>query len=155
MASTYILESFKYSTVKSFGEIYNGMSQHSVEFDQRGDLKLRVGPPNETTSNSFLVCSRTLARVSPVFDRILYGSSAEAKPADAEGWVVDLPRPDQSKWNIIVAGPNQGNQEVQDYTNSTSNSSLSGSGALHITPQHGDRLRYWPSGQICACYKRN
>ncbi|KAI0377600.1 hypothetical protein F5Y04DRAFT_173441 [Hypomontagnella monticulosa] len=78
------------------------MSEPSVEFDQRGDLRLRVGPANETSSTSFLVCSRTMARISPVFDRMLYGSFAEAKPTDAENWVVDLPEDDPASLAIIV-----------------------------------------------------
>ena len=32
--------------------------------------------------------------------------------------------PNQGKWNIITNGPNLGNQEVQHYTNSTSNSDI-------------------------------
>ncbi|KAI1383947.1 glycoside hydrolase family 16 protein [Hypoxylon trugodes] len=54
--------------------------------------------------------------------------------------------PNQSKWNIIVKGPNQGNQEVQNYTASTSNSSVNGSGALHITPQHNNGQ--WTSARL-------
>jgi len=43
--------------------------------------------------------------------------------------------PDQSKWNIIESGPNQGNGEVQRYTKSTSNVSLDGT-KLQIKPQN-------------------
>ncbi|KAI9729548.1 MAG: hypothetical protein M1834_006744 [Cirrosporium novae-zelandiae] len=72
------------------------MSESNViEFDRRGDVKLRIGgSADETTSKVFIVCSRALARVSPVFDRMLYGGFAESKPRGAtnpDDWVVDLP----------------------------------------------------------------
>ena len=63
----------------------------TFELDARGDLTLRVGPPGQSTPKSFRVCSRTLARVSPVFDRMLFGRFAESKSEDSTGWVVDLP----------------------------------------------------------------
>ncbi|XXG98133.1 hypothetical protein Hte_004454 [Hypoxylon texense] len=78
------------------------MSESPIEFDQHGDLKLRVGPPNETTSNTFLVCSRSLARISPVFDRMLYGSFNEAKDSNPEDWTVDLPEDDPASLAIII-----------------------------------------------------
>ncbi|KAI1390688.1 uncharacterized protein F4822DRAFT_426537 [Hypoxylon trugodes] len=73
-----------------------------IKFDPRGDLTLRVGPPDELTSNLFLVCSRTLARTSPVFDRMLYGSFAEAKPVDDKDWVVDLPNDDPASLTTFI-----------------------------------------------------
>ncbi|KAI5855114.1 glycoside hydrolase family 16 protein [Durotheca rogersii] len=54
--------------------------------------------------------------------------------------------PNQSKWNIISKGPNAANQEVQHYTQSTSNSSVNGSGVLHITPQHNNGQ--WTSARL-------
>ncbi|KAI0829559.1 glycoside hydrolase family 16 protein [Hypoxylon sp. FL0890] len=54
--------------------------------------------------------------------------------------------PNQSKWNIVSAGPNLGNQEVQHYTQSSSNSCLSGSGVLQITPQHNNGQ--WTSARL-------
>ncbi|RYP37415.1 hypothetical protein DL768_010870 [Monosporascus sp. mg162] len=78
------------------------MTGSPIEFDQRGDLKLRVGPPDDATSNSFLVCSRALARISPVFDRMLYGSFAEAKPANSKDWVVDLIADDPAALVILL-----------------------------------------------------
>lgn len=59
---------------------------------------------NDAASNSFLVCSRAMARISPVFDRMLYGSFAEAKPTDADAakdWVVDLPVDDPPSLAIL------------------------------------------------------
>lgn len=90
------------------------LSGPPIEFDKRGDLKLSVGPPNATSSNSFLVCSRAMARISPVFDRMLYGSFAEAKPppppttdTDTDSsskaeWVVDLPADDPVSLAILT-----------------------------------------------------
>ena len=62
-----------------------------IEFDTRGDLVINIGQPGHASFRSFRVCSRTLARISPVFDRMLYGSFAESKPPGAEDWVVNLP----------------------------------------------------------------
>ncbi|KAI1375090.1 hypothetical protein F4677DRAFT_423144 [Hypoxylon crocopeplum] len=80
------------------------MSDPPIEFDRRGDLRLNVGPPDTINHNSFLVCSHTLARISPVFDRMLYGSFAEAKPvgASSEDWVVDLPADDPVSLAIFI-----------------------------------------------------
>ncbi|KAG7114510.1 hypothetical protein HYQ46_011314 [Verticillium longisporum] len=77
-----------------------------VEADPRGDLKLNVGNPSDDPSSSrcFLVCSRTLARISPVFDRMLYGAFAESRgkhTADA-AWTVDLPEDPPFAFNIFV-----------------------------------------------------
>lgn len=69
-----------------------------VEIDPRGDVRLRVGGAADSAEvTTFRACSRTLARASPVFDRMLYGSFAESKPqppadgGEAANWVVDLP----------------------------------------------------------------
>lgn len=55
--------------------------------------------------------------------------------------------PDTTKWNIIVTGPNYGNHEVQYYTNSTTNVTVTGSGQLNITPQK-DATGKWTSGRL-------
>jgi hypothetical protein len=43
------------------------------------------------SSKKFVVCSRTLSRISRVLERMLYGSFAESKPECATGWTIDLP----------------------------------------------------------------
>lgn len=48
-----------------------------VSLDKHSDIELLVGANDGTPATSFQCCSRTLARSSPVFSRILYGSSAE------------------------------------------------------------------------------
>ncbi|RYO75804.1 hypothetical protein DL766_000185 [Monosporascus sp. MC13-8B] len=78
------------------------MAGSPIELDQRGDLKLRVGLPGDATSNPFLVCPRALARISPVFDRMLYGSFAEAKPADSKDWIADLIADDPAPLAIFL-----------------------------------------------------
>lgn len=42
---------------------------------------------------TFRVCSRTLARSSPVWKKMLYGGFAESKPKDGD-WIVELPDDD-------------------------------------------------------------
>ncbi|ETS87290.1 Chitin synthase 1 [Pestalotiopsis fici W106-1] len=68
------------------------MSSNIIKLDPWGDLTLRVGPDDAT--QDFNVCPKTLARISPVFERMLYGNFAEAKAnASATGseWIVRLP----------------------------------------------------------------
>ncbi|KAK7423851.1 hypothetical protein QQZ08_008895 [Neonectria magnoliae] len=64
-----------------------------VEFDPHGDVKLQVGP-EDSSPVLFTACSRTLARVSPVFERMLFGNFAESKQNITSGkkeWIVKLP----------------------------------------------------------------
>ncbi|KAI8158375.1 hypothetical protein K4K49_003284 [Colletotrichum sp. SAR 10_70] len=72
-----------------------------VILEEFGDLQLRVGSDHTDQPAIFLVCSRTVARSSPVLKRMLYGGFAESLSAQAkkENWVVDLPddRPDSFK----------------------------------------------------------
>ncbi|KAJ9145411.1 Nuclear pore protein-like protein [Pleurostoma richardsiae] len=69
------------------------MSAESIVFDNHGDLKLRVGDAAQPDGSTvFMACSRALARVSPVFDRMLYGDFSEAKSSHhGQEWIVDLP----------------------------------------------------------------
>ena len=55
--------------------------------------------------------------------------------------------PSTSNWAIIKAGPNGGNNEVQNYTNSPANVSLSGNNTLQITPQK-DSAGNWTSARL-------
>jgi len=73
------------------------MSAHIEEmtFDELGDLWLVVPCTTHDGSSRtirFRVCSRTLARCSPVFRTMLYGSFAESRPAagDAAEWTITL-----------------------------------------------------------------
>ncbi|KAH0420594.1 hypothetical protein CcaCcLH18_13919 [Colletotrichum camelliae] len=64
-----------------------------VILEEFGDLKLRVGSNHVDEPTIFLVCSRTIARSSPVLKKMLYGGFAESLSAQSknEEWVVDLP----------------------------------------------------------------
>ncbi|KXJ85603.1 hypothetical protein Micbo1qcDRAFT_169280 [Microdochium bolleyi] len=64
--------------------------------DPRGDLWLHttgsagiLEPPNVPTK--FRVCSRTMARSSRVFEKMLFGGFAESKTENGAEWVVQLP----------------------------------------------------------------
>lgn len=73
------------------------MADEPGAIDRHGDLRLKVGSPQQAGDTlcqrvEFLVCSRALARASPVFDRMLYGAFAEAShnQTSSEGWTVEL-----------------------------------------------------------------
>ncbi|KAK4624475.1 hypothetical protein CLAFUW4_05454 [Fulvia fulva] len=66
----------------------------TVEIDSRGDLLLVVPGDEEVPSKTLRVCSRALSRVSPLFERMLYGSLAESRAKHAERWSIDLPEDD-------------------------------------------------------------
>ena len=68
------------------------MNSPRIILDQHGDITLQVGGPDETDKTDFVACSRTLARVSPVFDRMLYGTFAEAKSnqESPDDWTINL-----------------------------------------------------------------
>ncbi|KAF5515958.1 hypothetical protein CGCS363_v001722 [Colletotrichum siamense] len=69
----------------------------SQELDELGDLTLRVGPEQST----FKVCSRTVARASPVFVRMLHGRFKESRPESSD-WIVDLPDDDTESMQIML-----------------------------------------------------
>ncbi|KAJ1327057.1 armadillo repeat-containing protein 5 [Microdochium nivale] len=70
------------------------------DIDARGDLILVIGEAyaTETPAFSCRVCSRALARASPVFATMLYGGFAESKPSErtssSSDWIVHLPEDD-------------------------------------------------------------
>jgi hypothetical protein len=65
----------------------------TVIVDSRGDLTLRIGLSDTggDPAQSFQVCSRTLARTSPVLERMLYGSFAESNSQRETDWTIALP----------------------------------------------------------------
>lgn len=87
-----------------------------VTFDVHGDLYLHVGTDVEEKTRTYLVCSKALARASPVFARMLYGPFAEARPqhnhhhhspapgsdSDDHGWTVDLPEDRQEPLELLL-----------------------------------------------------
>lgn len=74
--------------------------------DPRGDLWLHTqGTDSQGCSTEviFRVCSRTLARASPVFDKMLFGSFAEAatnQSGDSE-WIIELPEDPSSAMKLL------------------------------------------------------
>ncbi|KAI8267569.1 hypothetical protein K4K56_004477 [Colletotrichum sp. SAR 10_98] len=71
------------------------MPTPSKTFDSKGDLYLVVGIRAGDPS-TFLVCSKVLARASPVFDKMLFGPFAESRPSTESSkqdsaWIVHLP----------------------------------------------------------------
>ncbi|KAI0600983.1 hypothetical protein F4775DRAFT_475238 [Biscogniauxia sp. FL1348] len=59
---------------------------------------------NHTHQNSitFLVCSKTLSRVSRVWKRLLYGGFRESKPANGAQWKVHLPEDSPEPMTTIL-----------------------------------------------------
>ncbi|KAI8963164.1 hypothetical protein F5Y11DRAFT_167532 [Daldinia sp. FL1419] len=81
------------------------MSVQLTEFDRRSDVKLRVGD-GDSENVVFAVCSRSLARASPVFDRMLYGGFAEGQSnqaKDCNGWVVNLPEDKPAAMSVLLS----------------------------------------------------
>lgn len=64
-------------------------TNNTFTIDPRGDLTLSIGL--SPSSKNFIVCSRTLSRISPVLERMLYGSFAESKSEHTSSWTIDLP----------------------------------------------------------------
>ncbi|RYP08552.1 hypothetical protein DL765_008736 [Monosporascus sp. GIB2] len=90
---------------------------HRIDAD--GDLHLIVGPkkcldmhsrssghPSEiphTKAVTYIVCSKTLSRSSPVWKRLLYGGFAESKKPEAGGqWTVCLPEDEPAPMKTIL-----------------------------------------------------
>ncbi len=88
-----------------------------ITIDPDGDLHLVVGeneclPQSQYSTEepnvfkratTFVVCSRTLSRSSPVWKRLLYGGFAEAQRPDGENqWTVHLPEDDQKCMEIAL-----------------------------------------------------
>ena len=69
------------------------MGDSHIILDRHGDIEVKVGGPDDADKTTFVSCSRTLARVSPVFDHMLYGTFAEGRcnqdPQD--DWTINLP----------------------------------------------------------------
>jgi hypothetical protein len=64
----------------------------TIYLDSDGDLRLRV-TAKEGHTQDFVVCSRTLMRLSPVFKALLSGGFEESRPTEGE-WIVALPDDD-------------------------------------------------------------
>ncbi|KAK7431639.1 hypothetical protein QQZ08_001857 [Neonectria magnoliae] len=80
------------------------MSSHVVNLDRHWDIELRVGTNSDVPAITFQCCSRTLARSSSVFSRMLYGDSAEPlNQKDRPGeWRVNLPDDDPVPFSVFL-----------------------------------------------------
>ncbi|OIW30068.1 hypothetical protein CONLIGDRAFT_644092 [Coniochaeta ligniaria NRRL 30616] len=67
-------------------------------FDSEGDLRFEVG--EGVRKIACTVCSRSVARASPVFKTMLFGGFAESKPSEG-AWVVQLPEDDINAMSIL------------------------------------------------------
>ncbi|KAI1139895.1 hypothetical protein F5Y05DRAFT_380403, partial [Hypoxylon sp. FL0543] len=71
--------------------------------DPDGDLCLHVGP----LAAEFVVCSKTMARSSPFWKKMLYGDFAEGKKAQPQNgekeWIVKLPEDNVMAMKIVLS----------------------------------------------------
>ncbi|KAK4169726.1 hypothetical protein QBC43DRAFT_283286 [Cladorrhinum sp. PSN259] len=76
----------------------------TIILDRHGDLVLSVGASihGPHARHDFRVCSSTLRRTSPVFERMLFGPWTESKPKDGQQWVVSLPEDDQNSMQVVL-----------------------------------------------------
>jgi len=72
--------------------------------DPKGDLCIDVGM---YPARSFMVCSRTLARASPFWDKMLYGEFMESKKPhphdDSLEWTVKLPEDNPTAMGLLFS----------------------------------------------------
>ncbi|KAF7554623.1 hypothetical protein G7Z17_g2755 [Cylindrodendrum hubeiense] len=80
------------------------MASQKVSLDKHSDIELLVGSCDDIPATTFQCCSRTLARSSPVFSRILYGSSAEDinQPSSTGERIVNLPHDDPVPFAVFL-----------------------------------------------------
>jgi hypothetical protein len=82
------------NSADELSDVASPPQQHDFVFDDEGDLTLVVGEGEE--QKRLKVCSRTLARHSPVFKTMLFGGWAESRPVPSnQKWEVGLP---DDKW---------------------------------------------------------
>ncbi|KAI1310162.1 hypothetical protein F5Y03DRAFT_403751 [Xylaria venustula] len=71
--------------------------------DPKGDLRLNVGTVD---AKSFTVCSKSLARASPFWDKLLYGVFKEGKDQNSQDgnleWTIDLPDDDPKAMEVLL-----------------------------------------------------
>lgn len=80
-------------------------------FDPHGDLKLIVGEEQVV----FLVCSRALARSSPVWEAMLYGPFCEGMVQQTEAeWEIPLPEDDPDVFRTILSAVHGGFDEIPE-----------------------------------------
>ncbi|KAI0112765.1 hypothetical protein F4776DRAFT_339550 [Hypoxylon sp. NC0597] len=91
------------SESQSPSEQENNVRPPKSYIDPDGDLCLQVGP----LAAEFVVCSKTMARSSPFWKKMLYGDFAEGKKAqpknDEKEWIVKLPEDNVTAMTIVLS----------------------------------------------------
>lgn len=89
------------SDASDASSVVDTVEHKSHAYDENGDLILIVGPQAE---GSFRVCSRTLARTSLVFEKMLFGGFAESRSRYHGGdyWEITLPEDDADSMDIFL-----------------------------------------------------
>ena len=83
-------------------EIPREATPSELVIDQAGDLHLEVGGNHRDEPVSFIVCSKTLARKSPIFKIMLFGPFAESKHSATGEWAVQLPDDHPQVFRILM-----------------------------------------------------
>lgn len=78
-----------------------GVDPQTVIVEEDGDLHLGVGHEGGELT-TYVVCSRALARHSPVFKAMLFGDFAEARPTDGSQWVVEVSEDNHEMFPIFL-----------------------------------------------------
>ncbi|KAI1343205.1 hypothetical protein F5Y15DRAFT_227802 [Xylariaceae sp. FL0016] len=79
------------------------MLSPTKQFDPRGDLTILVGDGD--TRQSFLVCAKSLARASDVWEKMLFGQFAESQAqvqSRGELWTVSFPADDPAAFRLLM-----------------------------------------------------
>ncbi|GJC87637.1 hypothetical protein ColLi_10475 [Colletotrichum liriopes] len=79
--------------------------EHPSILDEHGDLRLCVGADHVDQPPTYLVCSKTLARSSPVMKNILSGDFVESRHREGSqgDWVVHLPVDQPTPMRLMLA----------------------------------------------------
>lgn len=78
-----------------------GVDPQTVIVEEDGDLHLDVGHEGGELT-TYVVCSRALARHSPVFKAMLFGDFAEARPTDGSQWIVEVSEDNREMFPIFL-----------------------------------------------------
>ncbi|KAF5510770.1 hypothetical protein CGCS363_v002497 [Colletotrichum siamense] len=78
-----------------------GVDPQTVIVEEDGDLHLDVGREGGEPT-TYVVCSRALARHSPVFKAMLFGDFAEARPTEGSQWIVEVSEDNREMFPIFL-----------------------------------------------------
>ncbi|KAH7014539.1 uncharacterized protein B0I36DRAFT_355734 [Microdochium trichocladiopsis] len=141
-----------------------GLSDHTGPvhvLDELGDLWFLVGEGLQTEENpsppwAFRVCSRTVARSSPVFKTMLFGGWAESKPPTEcpnKEWIIRLPE-DKPEIMECLLRAMHGDFGCAGFIDMRQPSQVE---IIYLTIEHADKyvclavLGPWSASWIAAC----